>query len=73
MGDDRDHPGSVLVVWEGSIRPHPNLEFGGQLLNHQGGEGGPEASFGERLADLFPVWSSSGPRSRTRWWASTSA
>ncbi len=53
LGDDRDNPGGVLVVWEGSIRPHPNLELGATLMNHQGGEGAPEASFGERVQEAL--------------------
>lgn len=55
LGASSDTPHSKLVVFEGSMRPHPNLEVGGTLLNHQGG-GGPPATFGERLRDIFFVF-----------------
>ncbi|HSW30354.1 MAG TPA: capsule assembly Wzi family protein [Longimicrobiales bacterium] len=53
MGRDQDTPGSKLVVFEGAVRPHPNLELGGILLNHQGGGVDPGASFGERVLDAL--------------------
>ncbi|MHB1193985.1 MAG: capsule assembly Wzi family protein [Longimicrobiales bacterium] len=53
MGRDQDTPGSKLVVFEGAVRPHPNLEVGGILLNHQGGGVDPGASFGERVLDAL--------------------
>lgn len=53
MGGDREFPHSKLFVYEWSVRPHRNLELGAILLNHQMGEGGPEATFTQRLRDLF--------------------
>ncbi len=53
MGNNRDQPGSVLVVWEAAIRPHPNLELGATAMNQQGGEGAPEGSFKDRLFEAF--------------------
>ncbi len=56
MGRDQDTPGSKLIVLEGAVRPHPNLELGAALVNHQGGGVGPDVGFGERLRDaLFLV------------------
>lgn len=53
MGRNQDTPGSWLFTYEGAIKPHPNLEWGFILLNHQGGEGAPEATFWERMRDLL--------------------
>ncbi|MDP2958872.1 MAG: capsule assembly Wzi family protein, partial [Longimicrobiales bacterium] len=53
MGRDQDTPGSKLFVVEAALRPHPNLELGGSLLNHQGGKGSPDATLVERLRDLL--------------------
>lgn len=53
MGRDQDTPGSKLVVFEGAVRPHPNLELGGVLLNHQGGGVDPDATFGQRVLDAL--------------------
>lgn len=56
MGRDQDTPGSKLIVFAGAVRPHPDLELGGALLNHQGGGVDPDASFGDRVLDaLFIV------------------
>jgi hypothetical protein len=53
MGRDQDTPGSKLILFEGAVRPHPNLELGAALMNHQGGGVDPDATFGERLRDAF--------------------
>lgn len=53
MGRDQDTPGSKLVVLQGSVRPHANLELGGAVLNHQGGGVGPDVGFFERLRDAL--------------------
>ncbi|MHB1193079.1 MAG: capsule assembly Wzi family protein [Longimicrobiales bacterium] len=53
MGQDQDTPGSKLFVMEAALRPHPDLELGAALLNHQGGKGAPSASLAERLRDLL--------------------
>ena len=56
MGANSDTPHSKLVIFQGSLRPHPYLEVGATLLNHQGGSGGPPATFAERLQDLFLIY-----------------
>ena len=56
MGANSDTPHSKLVIFQGSLRPHPNLEIGATLLNHQGGNGGPPATFAERLQDVFLIY-----------------
>ncbi len=53
MGQDHDTPGSKLVVMEAALRPHPGLELGGALLNHQGGRNAPKATWSQRLRDLL--------------------
>jgi hypothetical protein len=55
LGGDQDFPRSVVVVWEGAVRPHRNLELGLGLTSQQGGEGAPVASVGERLREAFFV------------------
>jgi len=60
MGDNRDVPGSRLVLMRLSGRPSRYVEFGVNYLNHQGGEGAPEATFGERLVDVFLFWKNGG-------------
>ncbi|HCR04176.1 MAG TPA: hypothetical protein DIU18_03220 [Gemmatimonadetes bacterium] len=56
MGGNSDTPHSKLVVFQGSLKPHPNLELGATLLNHQGGGSGPSATFVERLQDVFLIY-----------------
>ena len=53
MGQNRDRRGSVLITMEGRIRPIPALELGLSLLNQQGGDGAPTATFWERVIDTF--------------------
>lgn len=53
MGSNRVEEGSVLVVWEGAVRPHANLEFGVTLMNQQGGKGTPEATLWERIMEAL--------------------
>ncbi len=55
MGRDQDIPGSKLFVFEGAMRPHRNLEIGGAVLNHQLGEGAPEATVGQRIRDILLI------------------
>jgi len=55
LGSDRFIPHSKLIGFELSARPTRNLELGLSLLNQQGGEGAPEASWGDRLMDIFLV------------------
>lgn len=56
LGGTSDTPHSKLVVFELSLRPHPNLELGTTLLNHQGGRGAPPATLLQRLQDLFLIY-----------------
>jgi len=55
LGSDRFIPHSKLIGFELGARPTRYLEFGLSLLNQQGGEGAPEASWGDRLRDIFLV------------------
>ncbi|HIF22778.1 MAG TPA: hypothetical protein EYQ27_12950 [Gemmatimonadetes bacterium] len=60
MGRSRDIPGSELAVFRLSSRPNRFLEFGVISMNHLGGEGGPEATWRQRINDLvFFLWTTS--------------
>lgn len=54
-GGERFIPHSKLVGFELGARPTQNLELGLSLLNHQGGDGAPNASWGDRLRDIFLI------------------
>ena len=55
LGSDRFIPHSKLIGFELGARPNRYIELGLSLLNQQGGEGAPEASWGDRLRDIFLV------------------
>jgi hypothetical protein len=55
LGSDRFIPHSKLIGFELGARPTRYLELGLGLLNHQGGEGAPEASWGDRVRDIFLI------------------
>jgi hypothetical protein len=55
LGSDRLFPHGKLIVFEASLRPSPSVELGLSLLNHQGGDGAPLATFTERLLDIFLI------------------
>ena len=55
LGSDRVIPHSKLIGFELGARPTRYIELGLSLLNQQGGEGAPEASWGDRLRDIFLV------------------
>jgi hypothetical protein len=44
-----------LAGWQVSIQPWSRFELGVAVLTHTGGQGGPPATFLERVVDLFPV------------------
>jgi hypothetical protein len=55
LGSDQLIPHSKLIGFELGARPTRYLELGLSLLNQQGGKGAPEASWGDRLRDIFLV------------------
>jgi len=55
VGRGSDTPHSKLIVFNGSIHPHPNLEIGATLENHQGGWNAPAATLKQRLEDVFLI------------------
>lgn len=55
MGADVDTPHSKLIVFHGTLRPHPSVELTATLLNQQGGRGAPAASWSERIQDIFLI------------------
>jgi hypothetical protein len=44
-----------LVGWQASMQPWSRFELGVAVTTHTGGNGGPGATFIERIIDLFPV------------------
>ncbi|HSH76406.1 MAG TPA: capsule assembly Wzi family protein, partial [Longimicrobiales bacterium] len=60
LGDNRDVPGSVMTILRLSSRPNRFVELGVSVLNIQGGEGSPDATFGRRLRDALFPWSDAG-------------
>ncbi len=55
LGPEQDHKYAYLLGYKLSFEPVSFFEFGLELMNHSGGEGSPHASFGERVADVFPI------------------
>jgi hypothetical protein len=55
LGGDRLFPHGKLIVFEASLRPSSSVELGLSLLNSQGGDGAPLATFTERLLDIFLI------------------
>jgi hypothetical protein len=56
LGRGSDTPHSKLIVFNGSIHPHPNFEIGATLENHQGGQNAPTATLKQRLEDIFLIY-----------------
>lgn len=55
LGGTQDPPHAKLAGWQATIHPWSRFELGVSVLTHTGGQGGPPATFLERLVDLFPV------------------
>lgn len=55
LGGNRRMPHGKLIVFEGTLRPSRSVELGVSLLNNQGGDGAPLATFSERLLDIFLI------------------
>jgi hypothetical protein len=55
LGASQDPPHARLAAWQASIQPWSRFELGVAVAVQTGGNGGPPASFLERLVDLFPV------------------
>lgn len=83
MGSERRFPHSVLTLLDLGIQPTRNVEMVFHILNHQGGEGGPEAVWWHRVLDTFLIIPQTGsisdkvvggqllvrvPSLRTRFW-----
>ena len=60
MGGNSRTPGSQLVVFTGSVHPHPGIELGATMLTHFGGGGIPKVTFLHRLEDVFPIYPQGG-------------
>lgn len=55
LGPSQDPPHARLAGWLVSIQPWSRFELGVSVLVQTGGNGGPRATFLERLVDLFPA------------------
>lgn len=55
LGASQDPPHARLAGWQASIQPWTRFELGVAVMVQTGGNGGPPATFLERLVDLFPV------------------
>ena len=55
LGAAQDPPHARLAAWQASIQPWSRFELAVAVAAQTGGNGGPPASFLERLVDLFPV------------------
>ncbi|MBA3889048.1 MAG: hypothetical protein H0X64_00805 [Gemmatimonadaceae bacterium] len=55
LGPRQNFPHARLAGWKMSFRPRPWLEVGASLLSQQGGQGGPEAKFHERVVDVLTI------------------
>ena len=56
LGDTRQiHPRTKLAGYHIAFLPHPQFEFGAEILDAMGGRGGQPASFGDRIVDAIPL------------------
>jgi capsule assembly protein Wzi len=56
LGDTRQiHPRAKLAGYHIAFLPHPQFEFGAEVLDAMGGRGGQPASFGDRIVDAIPL------------------
>lgn len=55
LGPSQDPPHARLAGWLVSIQPWSRFELGVSVLVQTGGNGGPPATFLERVVDLFPA------------------
>ncbi|MBI4223708.1 MAG: hypothetical protein HY609_02140 [Deltaproteobacteria bacterium] len=62
LGSNRDIPHPYVAGWKLSFLPHKNFEFGFTHAVMAGGEGSADASFGNRVTDVFGVFASLGAR-----------
>ncbi|HKY62453.1 MAG TPA: capsule assembly Wzi family protein, partial [bacterium] len=54
LGPEQFFPNSYLVGYKWSMEVNSFFEFGLYLATMSGGEGSPDASFGDRVLDIFP-------------------
>jgi hypothetical protein len=56
LGDERQiHPRAKLAGYHIAFLPHPQFEFGAEVVDVMGGRGGQSASFGDRIVDAIPL------------------
>ncbi|MCP5468658.1 MAG: hypothetical protein H7A32_05255 [Deltaproteobacteria bacterium] len=54
LGPERVYPNPYFVGYKWSLQPLSFFEIGAAVITLGGGEGGPEASLGERVRDVLP-------------------
>lgn len=55
LGADQHFPHTKMAGWKVSFLPSRRFEIGASLMSIQGGEGGPPATFGERVVDVLTI------------------
>lgn len=55
LGPTQEPRRARLAGWQVNMHPWPRFELGVSVLTHTGGQGGPPATFLERVVDLLPV------------------
>jgi hypothetical protein len=55
LGAAQQPPHARLVGWQASMQPWSRFELGVAVTTQTGGDGGPKATFAQRVIDLFPV------------------
>jgi len=55
LGADQNFPHPYLVGYKWSLQPVSFFEIGASLQVQSGGQGSPQASFGQRVGDIFPI------------------
>ncbi len=55
LGPEQNFPNAYLVGYKWSLQPLSFFEIGASIVTQSGGDGSPEASFGERVIDTFPI------------------
>ena len=55
LGPEQNFPNAYLVGWKWSLQPFSFWEIGFSNILQSGGDGSPSASFGKRVADVFPI------------------
>jgi hypothetical protein len=56
LGKNQNHPHDQLIGYMVSFLPSPRFEWGVQVIDQMGGQGGPHSTFADRVADLTVLY-----------------